>query len=135
MDDHKLVSLEGKKHGGHRPGAGRKATGRKKCQYYLTDTEDKQMKNIIKEIREYEAKISVEDVNNEEFEVKIICSNKSDREYRDAFLKAYVCAVLDLKPTEFYIFKEDHKQGKDKGIIKCVLQDAESRLARLLEDI
>lgn len=133
MDE--LVSLEGKKHGGHRPGAGRKSTGRKKRQYYLTDTEDKQMKNIINEIREYEAKISVEAVNKEEFEVKIICSNKSDREYRDAFLKAYVCAVLDLKPTEFYKFKEDHNQGKDKGLIKCVLQDAEGRLARLLEEI
>jgi len=90
------------------------------------------LKNVISDIREYEAMIGVEDTYSEELEVKVVCSIKSDREYRDAFLKAYVCAVFDLNPTEFNKFREDHKQGKDKGLIKLVLQDVEGRLRRLL---
>ena len=133
MDEHKLQSG---KHGGLRPGAGRKSTGRKKTQYYLTNTEDMKIKNIISEIRDFEAKISVENLNSEEFEVKIVCSNKSDGEYRNAFLKAYVCAVLDLKPIEFDTIIKDHANGdkdsKDLGLIKCIIQDLESRLAMLL---
>lgn len=38
-------------HGGHRPGAGRKTTGRKKHQYYVTDSEDEQIRQLIGRLR------------------------------------------------------------------------------------
>lgn len=37
--------------GGNRPGAGRKSTGRKRHQYYITDAEDKQIKEFIEQLR------------------------------------------------------------------------------------
>jgi hypothetical protein len=38
-------------HGGYRPGAGRKPTGRSKRQYYLSDPEDAHVKQLIDQIR------------------------------------------------------------------------------------
>ncbi|MGE5422737.1 MAG: hypothetical protein ACM3QW_05715 [Ignavibacteriales bacterium] len=37
--------------GGIRPGAGRPVTGRKKRQYYVTDDEDAQIKQLIDSLR------------------------------------------------------------------------------------
>ena len=39
------------KWGGIREGAGRPVTGRKKHQYYITDEEDTQIKNLINQLR------------------------------------------------------------------------------------
>lgn len=38
-------------HGGNREGSGRPSTGRKKHQYYITDDEDAQIKNLINQLR------------------------------------------------------------------------------------
>ena len=38
--------------GGKRPGAGRKPTGRKKRNYYVTDKEHEQIKSLIAQLRE-----------------------------------------------------------------------------------
>jgi len=43
-------------HGGYRPGAGRKPTGRKKQVLYITDAEHAQVKELINKLRE-EAKM------------------------------------------------------------------------------
>jgi hypothetical protein len=38
--------------GGYRPGAGRKPTGRKKKNYYVTDEENIKVRQLIKSLRE-----------------------------------------------------------------------------------
>lgn len=38
-------------HGGYREGAGRKPTGRKKHQYYVTDSENEQIRQLIDRLR------------------------------------------------------------------------------------
>lgn len=38
-------------HGGHRPGAGRKPTGRKRQQIYVTDAEYDKIKKLIAQLR------------------------------------------------------------------------------------
>ena len=38
--------------GGKRPGAGRKSTGRKKRNYYVTDQEHEEIKKLIERLRE-----------------------------------------------------------------------------------
>lgn len=39
-------------HGGYRPGAGRKPTGRKKHQFYVTDAEAKAIRKLITKLRD-----------------------------------------------------------------------------------
>lgn len=39
-------------HGGYRPGAGRKPTGRKRKAYYVTDTEDIQLRKYLDQLRQ-----------------------------------------------------------------------------------
>ena len=38
-------------HGGKREGAGRPTTGRKRRQYYVTDEEDRKIKELIEKLR------------------------------------------------------------------------------------
>jgi hypothetical protein len=42
---------EGSNHGGKRPGAGRKPTGRKKINFYVTAEEAEKMKKLIQKLR------------------------------------------------------------------------------------
>lgn len=45
---------EGSNHGGKRPGAGRKPTGRKKINFYVTAEEAEEIKKLIQKLREEE---------------------------------------------------------------------------------
>jgi hypothetical protein len=46
-----LAMMEKKQRGGVRPNSGRKPTGRKRQQYYVTDEEHEQIKKLIERLR------------------------------------------------------------------------------------
>lgn len=75
--------------------------------------------------------ITYKNINSGEFEIKITCKNNSDSEYRNACLKAYVCSILDMPPTQFDDIIKNPLRNKE-AFIELIKQDVENRLNTFL---
>lgn len=74
---------------------------------------------------------------NKRMELKIVIDDVDGTKWRDACLKAYTCALMDIPSSEFEAIKRDcvRKDEKEKqALIEQVMSDVKGRLRYLLEE-